>query len=387
MGLVHMNGRVYDPVVGRFMSADPTVPDPLDGQSFNRYAYVENNPLSAVDPSGYCQTELCEWLPTGPGGSLEEYNVGSLGGSGNYFQQGILSPLAPLNDDVVDQAATTYIAPPPTVPPIDTTPSSAPLPIPTGSGNNGSAGSGNNNLGSGNFLLPVPPAPCQYGSNCGGNNGVQQAMNDTNGVQNVSFGDIDWGTMGSGKLRAPPDREGIPNPNTPIGGGPSVGARNAIGSQGISLGTKLDLFGGIAGYAEYSHRVGGMWKGMTGKWYSLDWGGNGATGARGLASGFADASHAASDLSFALSVGVNGYRAYNAYETEKNWKGVVGQSVVDTLFSGVMAFGGLPGFAMGGIYFTVQDTIGWNNVFKAYDQFYAQFPNWSSYGYGGYNGP
>ena len=51
VGLIHMNGRVYDPQIGRFISADPTVPDPLDSQSFARYAYVENNPLSAVDPS------------------------------------------------------------------------------------------------------------------------------------------------------------------------------------------------------------------------------------------------------------------------------------------------------------------------------------------------
>ena len=54
VGLVHMNGRVYDPQIGRFLSPDPTVPDPLDGQSFARYAYVENNPLSEIDPSSAC---------------------------------------------------------------------------------------------------------------------------------------------------------------------------------------------------------------------------------------------------------------------------------------------------------------------------------------------
>ena len=50
MGLVHLNGRVYDPLVGRMMSADPFVPDPLNGQAWNRYAYVINNPLSITDP-------------------------------------------------------------------------------------------------------------------------------------------------------------------------------------------------------------------------------------------------------------------------------------------------------------------------------------------------
>ena len=53
MGLVHMNGRIYDPLVGRVLSADPLVSHPTDSQSFNRYSYVWNNPLKYVDPSGY----------------------------------------------------------------------------------------------------------------------------------------------------------------------------------------------------------------------------------------------------------------------------------------------------------------------------------------------
>jgi RHS repeat-associated protein len=48
--LVHLNGRVYDPLVGRMMSADPTVPNPLNGQAWNRYSYVGNNPLAFTAP-------------------------------------------------------------------------------------------------------------------------------------------------------------------------------------------------------------------------------------------------------------------------------------------------------------------------------------------------
>ncbi len=51
--LVHMNGRVYDPSLGRFMSADPFVQFPESTQGLNRYSYVDNNPLSFTDPSGY----------------------------------------------------------------------------------------------------------------------------------------------------------------------------------------------------------------------------------------------------------------------------------------------------------------------------------------------
>jgi RHS repeat-associated protein len=53
LGLTHMNGRVQDPAIGRFLSADPYIPDPLSSQSFNRYSYVQNNPLTRIDPSGF----------------------------------------------------------------------------------------------------------------------------------------------------------------------------------------------------------------------------------------------------------------------------------------------------------------------------------------------
>lgn len=51
--LIHMNGRLYDPVIARFVSADPIVQDPFSGQAFNRYSYVDNNPLTYTDPTGY----------------------------------------------------------------------------------------------------------------------------------------------------------------------------------------------------------------------------------------------------------------------------------------------------------------------------------------------
>lgn len=53
VSLVHMNGRIYDPVIGRFLSADPFVQFEYNTQSYNRYSYVLNNPVGAVDPSGY----------------------------------------------------------------------------------------------------------------------------------------------------------------------------------------------------------------------------------------------------------------------------------------------------------------------------------------------
>jgi RHS repeat-associated protein len=67
LNLTHMNGRVYDQMLGRFLSADPFIPDPLNTQSYNRYSYVFNNPLSFTDPSGFVPEdpgpEIPEWEP------------------------------------------------------------------------------------------------------------------------------------------------------------------------------------------------------------------------------------------------------------------------------------------------------------------------------------
>jgi RHS repeat-associated protein len=52
VGLIHMNGRLYDPKLHRFLQPDNYVLDPYNSQNFNRYGYVYNNPLSHVDPSG-----------------------------------------------------------------------------------------------------------------------------------------------------------------------------------------------------------------------------------------------------------------------------------------------------------------------------------------------
>jgi RHS repeat-associated protein len=50
--LINMNGRVYDSVNGRMLSADNHVNGPNATQAFNRYSYAANNPLSYTDPSG-----------------------------------------------------------------------------------------------------------------------------------------------------------------------------------------------------------------------------------------------------------------------------------------------------------------------------------------------
>jgi RHS repeat-associated protein len=52
-GLYNYNARLYDPVLGLFITPDSLISNPYDPQTLNRYAYARNNPLSFTDPSGH----------------------------------------------------------------------------------------------------------------------------------------------------------------------------------------------------------------------------------------------------------------------------------------------------------------------------------------------
>src|SRR5690606_1985358 len=71
VGLIHMGGRVYDPYIGRFLSPDEHVQYPEFTQSYNRYSYVLNNPLSSVDPTGESERDA-----SGDKGSDRDVNNG-----------------------------------------------------------------------------------------------------------------------------------------------------------------------------------------------------------------------------------------------------------------------------------------------------------------------
>jgi RHS repeat-associated protein len=73
-GLYNYDARLYDPVLGRFLSADSVVPDWYDPQGFDRYAYGRNNPLVFIDPDGHA---FWEKVP------------GTIAAGANYFASGI----------------------------------------------------------------------------------------------------------------------------------------------------------------------------------------------------------------------------------------------------------------------------------------------------------
>ncbi|EIV91293.1 toxin TcdB middle/N-terminal domain-containing protein [Frankia sp. QA3] len=61
-GLVYLRARYYQPEYGRFLSPDTLVPDPHDPGAWNRYSYVQNNPLRYVDPTGHFWEEIGGWF-------------------------------------------------------------------------------------------------------------------------------------------------------------------------------------------------------------------------------------------------------------------------------------------------------------------------------------
>ena len=97
LGLIHMDGRVYDARLGRFLQADPTIDGVTSTQGFNRYSYVPNNPLNATDSSGFgAWRDLRDkLLKYGDGGTMSAANrlawvtsIARLGGDYLLFSKG-----------------------------------------------------------------------------------------------------------------------------------------------------------------------------------------------------------------------------------------------------------------------------------------------------------
>jgi RHS repeat-associated protein len=78
--LIDAKGRWYDPNARRFITPDPVLADPLSSQSLNRYAYVQNNPVTLTDPTGLCPT--CE---VGGAGSLVDDAMAGLTDAFSFF--------------------------------------------------------------------------------------------------------------------------------------------------------------------------------------------------------------------------------------------------------------------------------------------------------------
>ncbi len=95
-GLYYYGARYYDPILGRFISADTIVPEPTNPQALNRYTYVLNNPLRYIDPTGHWGVyeiisaiiiAVVAWAVDESGGNVSVGGGTSVNSSGNtnYF--------------------------------------------------------------------------------------------------------------------------------------------------------------------------------------------------------------------------------------------------------------------------------------------------------------
>lgn len=62
LDVVHMNGRIYDPTLGRFLQPDPVIQETDNPQNWNAYTYVFNNPYKYTDPSGMISESVGKFL-------------------------------------------------------------------------------------------------------------------------------------------------------------------------------------------------------------------------------------------------------------------------------------------------------------------------------------
>ncbi|PIF33469.1 RHS repeat-associated protein [Flavobacterium sp. 9] len=77
LAIIHMNGRLYDPMQRRFLNADENIQDPYNTQCYNKYGYVTNNPLLFNDPNG-------EFFGLGEG-LLAAVVIGAIIGTASYM--------------------------------------------------------------------------------------------------------------------------------------------------------------------------------------------------------------------------------------------------------------------------------------------------------------
>ena len=100
--LINMNGRLYDPILGRMLSPDMVIQDEQNSQAYNRYSYCFNNPLRYTDPSGYVVRGAFnnfDW------NSMTYLNLGEYKNNGSAFNtdlsEGKFSPIYDVNGNLL----------------------------------------------------------------------------------------------------------------------------------------------------------------------------------------------------------------------------------------------------------------------------------------------
>ena len=251
---VHMNGRVEDAITGRMLSADPHIPDRTNPQSYNRYSYGNNNPLTFTDPSGFCTPAWACKQDAGSG--LGQCRV--CGGS-DPGDAGVLAAEEATGDQLAG-----------------TDESDASISDSTVPGQPGYAAY-QAQLQAG--IYAALGYPGVYTGNASSDASSDSAPADNSSSTDVSSSNL--AAMARG-LNAAADNAladlTVPDdpPQTTPGSPNWSNTINALNDAvtAADLGNTAALCaGGVCA---------GAWQGMNGGWYPLAWGGNGSTGARSI---------------------------------------------------------------------------------------------------------
>lgn len=223
VGLVHMNWRVYDPVIGRFLSTDPIVATAGNSQSLNPYSYVQNRPLTLTDPTGLAPTPAKPGMPCIDNCNGPKRNLPS-----RVMQQ--------LFAGITTSAGTGFFRP---------------------GGSSGTIVGGSSGTG-----LLVGAAENFLANQAANDNAAPSDDDSDDDLQEVTI-------LTSTVMPAP-----TTNPITTT-------AENLIRAVGDLVDTGLGVADlGNSALACEAGACLGVWQGANQNWYSQNWGGNGATGAR-----------------------------------------------------------------------------------------------------------
>jgi len=248
-----MNGRVQDPYTGRFVSADPTVPDPSYSQAFNRFAYVYNNPMNATDPSGFngCgggnnphgfTSPSCTDMPLPSGNPLALC-------FGNARCADVTPNEAPTQkignsagtSPVPDTEVTTTAPAPAGLAPITPSEPISQSDLQSAGAPGGFSQGGHDYDRNGNDTTTGDPCDCSVNTHPGYES-FGDSLNNTCLGCDVQTGNVDWNSAGGSlKYMGVSNNSSIARPGIAGGGGPKVGPTRNSGSLGPTIGAAHPL--------------------------------------------------------------------------------------------------------------------------------------------------
>ncbi len=320
--LINMNGRVYDPIIGLFISPDPVIQSPTNPLNYNLYSYCLNNPLKYTDPSGYTLSMSSSLYNSimfffNAAGDGETYYGGRAlrkhmasdgrGGSGGSWQ-----PVYKYSVSTSGRLGGFY---------------------PSGLQH----GDPKFRWAPGNFRINFSadivdwewvPNESDY------NYSVGPWSNET--LDQVYGSEIDYSAPGINLNPINPSVEGH---------GGSGGRNNSL----YMVSTGLNAASFATSLGQYSNVYNGMWRGLNGKWYSTSWQGNQWAGPRSSVMSRAGAFKLASRGFFYAGVLVSGYQGFSSIQNG-DYAGAV-KSGLDIGMAAIATFGNVPGLIIGGGYF------------------------------------